>query len=284
MTRVTRIPWLATFVLSVGATPLCAQTVGAHLVSAVPVISPPWRSLADTSGPSWMRPIASALVPGTGQLLGRKDRGVAYLVVEAFLITRFYAFTSEARRERQRYRDLAYTVARAGFDRSSRDTSFAYFEQLTKFNESGPFNTAPGPELLPPTDETTFNGSIWALARRTFFPDPDDPPPPDSPEYQRALQFYYQRAAGVGWEWSWTNASLEHELYRRSIRQSDTAFRRASQQLGLILANHVVSAVDVFMTERLAKRAPALRFETTLAPDRAGAELPEVRVGVRVEF
>ncbi len=36
-------------------------------------------------------PMASLVLPGTGQLMTRTDRGVLYLVAEAFLLTRFFS-------------------------------------------------------------------------------------------------------------------------------------------------------------------------------------------------
>ncbi|NIM48185.1 MAG: hypothetical protein GTO22_02835 [Gemmatimonadales bacterium] len=207
----------------------------------------------DSGGASWLRPIASALMPGAGQFISGHDRGAIYLVVEALLVTRFIIFHNEGRRERDRFRELAFTVARAPFTPTVRDTVFEYFEQLGKFIESGGFDTDTGPNLVPPTDERTFNGSIWALAQRIFFADPDNPPDPDSEEFRRALKFYEQRAVGPNFQWSWRNAGLEQDLFRRSIRQSDEAFRRATQQLGLLLANHLLSALDAFISQRLSQ-------------------------------
>jgi hypothetical protein len=56
-------------------------------------------------------------------------------------------------------------------------------------------------------------------------------------------------------------------VFRESIRRSDTAFRRAQNQVGLLLANHVVSAVDALISSRLAAAAgrPA-EVHTSLGP------------------
>lgn len=201
--------------------------------------------------PAWLPPVASAVVPGSGQLLMGQGRGAVYLALEGVLLIRYFTFQADGRRESDRYRDLAFSVARAPFDPSVRDTVFEYFEQMGKYVESGPFDTDPGPGLVPPTDERTYNGAIWALARNTFFADPDAAPDVDSEEYQRALEFYRSRAIGPGFLWSWRNAGLEQDLYRQSIHLSDDGFRRATQQLGLLLANHLISAVDAFVTGRL---------------------------------
>ncbi|MBE0591666.1 MAG: hypothetical protein IH616_04620 [Gemmatimonadales bacterium] len=240
--------------------------VGALTVTAMPVLTQQlpaaWQAVArptaaaDSSAsgarpPVWLPPAASAVVPGSGQLLQGQSRGAIYLAVEGLLLVRFFSFQTEGRRESDRYRDLAFAVARAPFEPSVRDTVFEYFEQMGRYVESGPFDSDPGPGLVPPTDERTYNGNIWALARSTFFTNPDSIPDVESEEYQRALQFYRSRAIGTEFLWSWRNAGLEQDLYRQSIRRSDEGFRRATEQLGLLLANHLISAVDAFVTGRL---------------------------------
>lgn len=211
--------------------------------------SPPL--LADAARAAWVRPIASLLVPGTGQLLGGRSRGAVYLVAEALLITRALTLNSEGRRDQERYRELATVVARAPFDPVLQDTVFEYFEQMGRWVESGPYDTDAGPLLVPPEDERTYNGQIWALAKTTFFADPDNAPPTDSPEYQRAMAFYAARAVGPNFRWSWRNAGLDQDLYVQTIRASDEAFRGATTTLGILLVNHLLSAVDAFITERL---------------------------------
>jgi len=207
---------------------------------------PPLRRL-----PGWVTPIASAILPGSGQLLQGQSRGAIYIALEGLLLARFFSFQADGRRESDRYRNLAFDVARAPFGPVARDTVFEYFEQMGRYVESGPFDADPGPGFEPPIDERTYNGNIWALARQTFFPDPDSVPDVESEEYQRALEFYRSRAIGEGFLWSWRNAGLEQDLYRQSIAGSDEGYRRATQQLGLLLANHLISAVDAFVTGRL---------------------------------
>ncbi len=205
----------------------------------------------DSTGPTWVPTASSLIIPGSGQLMLGQERGAIYLVVEAFLLARLFRFYSEGSSESDRYRELAFTVARARYNPTVLDTSFTYYETLQDFRESGAFDTDPGPDLVPPLDERTFNGSIWALARETFFVNPDSIPDPTSAEYQRALDFYRRRAVGPNFLWSWRDAGLEQDLYSQSIRQSDEAFRRATTQLGLLLVNHLLSAIDAFITTRV---------------------------------
>jgi hypothetical protein len=262
-----------------------AQRPTGHSVAAI-LLDGGEHQDAEQRRPSsrWLRPVASAVLPGAGQLLGGQDRGVLYLAAEVVLVATYFGARSEGRRERNRFRDLAFTVARAPFEPMLRDTVFEYFEQLEKFNESGPLDVDPGPGFVPPTDERTYNGQIWALARQTFFADPDDPPDPESEEFLRALEFYRSRAVGPNFFWSWRDAGLEQDLYRQSIRQSDAAFRRATQRLGLILVNHLLSTVDAFISERLSRRRRPTRVQALIWSLPGGADGIGAGVVIDVAF
>jgi hypothetical protein len=189
-----------------------------------------------------------------GQLLGGSERGALYLAAEALFLTRFLALQHDAATDAQQYRTLAFQVARGAFSPEVRDTVFEYFEAMSKYIESGPFDMDPGPDLVPPWDERTFNGRIWLLARQTYFANPDSIPPPTSAEYLQALDFYRRRAVGPNFRWSWRGAAIEQDLFRQTIRSSDQAYRRARDQLGLLLANHLLSAVDALVATRLRGR------------------------------
>lgn len=240
--------------------------------------------LTDPAKAAWVRPIASLLVPGAGQLLGGRARGAVYLVAEALLITRTLSLDSEGRREQDRYRELAWVVARGQFQPVDQDTVFEYYEQVGRYVESGPFDTDPGPGFAPPTDTRTYNGQIWQLARTTYFPDPDNEPPPESAEYKRAMAFYQSRAIGPNFQWSWRNAGLEQDLYRQTIAASDEAFREATTTLGLLLANHLLSAVDAFVSERLSRPDRPVTIRTALRspPHRGGS--PAVTAAVSIAW
>jgi len=253
--------WLAALVL---ASPAAAQEPAPPpRADSVPPGPPPPRRPPSVV----LRPLASLLVPGTGQLLAHQDRGAVYLAAEIYLVSRFLQLDREAGREAGRFQTLAYDIARRSVAPTRRDTVFEYYEQMERFVESGRYDADPGAAFVPETDAGTYNGSVWLLARRTFWEDPDVPPDPTSPQYWRALQFYQARAVGPGFLWTWRDHSLEHAVFRESIRRSDTAFRRAQNQIGLLLANHVVSAVDAIISSRLAAVAgrPAA-VHTTLGP------------------
>ena len=244
-----------------------------------------WPFLSDSSRARWVRPAASLVLPGAGQLLGGSERGALYLVVEAMLLTRFVALQHDGSQDAEQYRNLAFSVARGAYSPGVRDTAFEYFEAMGKYIESGPYDLDPGPDLLPPWDERTFNGRIWLLARQTFFADPDSIPAPSSVEYLQALDFYRRRAVGPDFRWSWRGAALEQDLFRQSIRSSDQAFRRARAQLGLLLANHLLSAIDALVTSRLGSRpgVQSLSGDVRLGRALVGGH-PPVVVTLRARF
>jgi len=227
--------------------------------------------LVDTTAapppPKAFRPLASLLVPGAGQLMGGQDRGAVYLATEIYLVSRFIQLDREASRDARQFHALAFDIARRAFNPTSRDTVFEYYEQMERFAESGRYNADTGTGFKPEIDTRTYNGSVWLLARRTVWPDPDVPPDPTTELYWRAVDFYKARAVGPGYQWSWRDHSLEHEVFKETIRRSDDGFRRAQNQVGLLLANHVVSAVDALISSRLAAVAgrPA-SLHTTVGP------------------
>jgi hypothetical protein len=226
----------------------------------------------------WVRPVASLIVPGTGQLLAGQDRGAVYIAAEIFLLSRYVELSSQGDGAAEHYRDLAFEVARRGYAPARRDTVFEYFEQMQHFTASGEYDNDPGTAFVPEPDPATYNGSVWLLARRTFWADPDSTPDPASTEYQQAVQFYVARAVGPDFRWSWRDAPLEQQAFGETIRESDGAFREAQTYLGLLLANHLVSAVDAFISSRLAQGLgrPA-RLETVLGP--GGTAVVGLRIG-----
>jgi hypothetical protein len=205
----------------------------------------------ETPARVFMRPLASLLVPGTGQLLAHQDRGAVYLAAEVYLLSRALQLNHEAVTLELRYQNLAFDVARRPFGPIKRDTLFRYYEQMERLVESGAYDAGPGPAFVPESDPRTNNGAVWLLARRTFWKDPNVPPDPTSPQYLRALEFYQTHAVTPNFLWSWRNHSLEYEVFRDYFRRSDSEFRRAQNQLGLLLANHLLSAVDALISARL---------------------------------
>jgi len=200
----------------------------------------------------WVRPLASLLVPGSGQLLGGRDRGMVYLAAEVWFIARALALSAEGRRERDAFVTLGYDVARAQFSPYRLDGPWEYYEAMSHWVESGQYSLSASGPTQPETDTLTYNGAMWLLARRNYLANPDSIPPPTDPSYQAALAFYQSRAFGAAFRWSWKDARLEMDTYAQTIRSSDNDFRDATTYLGAILLNHLASAVDAFITLRVA--------------------------------
>ncbi len=202
--------------------------------------------------PAWTAPIASGLVPGAGQAVLHQQRFLAYLALEGFVWLQYFKDERDWREQRAAYQDLAAQVARSPFVSNAPVGNWAYYEEMEHFLESGVYSvTGSTTNVQPETDETTYNGAMWLLARQNFWPNPSAAPPVNSTQYQQALAFYESRAVQPQFRWSWRNAQLEQDLYRWTINKANDAVRRATSDLGIILANHVLSAVDAFATWRL---------------------------------
>jgi len=263
MPRVSRcVVALLALVMAAGARGARAQSLGAAS-AGVARLSP--ARLDDggsrTTSPAGRRleeaerrrlaPLASLLLPGTGQALLHQDRFVAYLAVEAWAVLEFANQRTEARRQQTRYRDLARDVARALYGPSRPVGAWAYYESMEHYVESGVFDRLPGGDVDPELDVQTYNGAMWQLARQTFWTDPTIPPLSSTAEYRNAMNFYLDRAVRAEYRWSWRDAQLEQDIYVRTIRRSNTAYSKARNALGLVIANHLLSSVDAFVTLRI---------------------------------
>jgi hypothetical protein len=217
----------------------------------------PWRPerTSQDSPPAEPAPLwaiaASALLPGAGQFMLGVDRFVPYLAVETYSWIQYTTHSRDARAARAAYRELASRIARSRFALVRPVGSFEYYERMEHFLESGRFDLVAGGVLDPETDSTTYNGSVWLLARRTFWPDVNVMPDTSSREWKAAIDLYVRRAYDQPFRWSWRNAQLEYDEFRRLIRRSNDAHRKAFQDLGVVLANHVLSTVDAYITVRL---------------------------------
>jgi hypothetical protein len=199
----------------------------------------------------WVAPVLSAALPGAGQGLLRQQRGIVYAAAEVYFLVRLVESGRDAGRQRDAYRTIARTVARASFPGERPDADWAYYERLQHFLESGAYNRTPGAGFTPEADAATFNGAVWRLARETFWRDPAVAPDTASEAYRRAVAFYQARAVGDAFRWSWRDAQLEQDAYRRAIDRSNDAARQAKQLAGLLLANHALSLVDAYVNVRL---------------------------------
>jgi len=205
-------------------------------------------------GPEWSF-LLSAVIPGAGQYARGQKRWVAYIAGE---IAGWYLVLDrrhDGRGFRDRYREIAWSVAREGLSEGPRtDGDFHYYETMSKWAQSGAFDQEPGLEgIQPETDPTAYNGYIWGLATDIFFPADGSEPQPGDPIYERAMAYYVERAYSERFLWSWAGGSEEWTRYGETITESDDRFREATLLTGLVVANHFLSAVDAFVSARLSE-------------------------------
>lgn len=261
-------------------TALPGQAQPARVTLDARLVPPATQSAATSPAPA-IAMSASALLPGAGQYLLGSERWVPYIAVELWAWLTWANRRRDGKRLEREYRDLAWSVPRrAGSGGLRRDTVFEYYESMAYFASSGSFDADPQlGGIQPETDPTTYNGDQWALARSLYFPG-GVPFPPGSPEYTRAFQYYLAHAIPASYAWAWGASNLEQQIFRELIAASDGAFRTSRQMLGLILANHFVSAVDALVLARLRRRAEGgtsggvpLELESGMEPGPLGPRL-----------
>ena len=207
-------------------------------------------ALREAGVPPWSI-VLSAILPGSGQAAMGSSRAFAYLTIEAFAWSSFAHHTLQYRRHRDGYRDLAAAVARAPFSEARPNGDFAYYERMTHYEQSGRYDLIAGGGVDPETDTATYNGAVWLLARRTYWRDPSMTPDTSSIEWTRAVAFYQSRAYDQLYRWSWTDAPREYAEFRSLIGESNDANRLAMLDLGVVIANHVLSTIDAYIVVRL---------------------------------
>ncbi|CAN5850343.1 hypothetical protein BH23GEM9_BH23GEM9_05030 [soil metagenome] len=274
--RVRPAPGLLLAALLLMGTPAGAA---AQRTSEPPVpVEPDLRPQAQDVPPVSPVFLASAVIPGAAQWLMGDDRWVPYLATELWAVVSYMQQRRSARELEQRYRDLAWQVARRP-DRPDvrRDTVFEYYETMAHYPSSGSHMPGGAPETQP----GTFNGEIWKLARALYFPG-GEAAAPGTPAYEQAVAYYQSRAIPPGYGWAWGASNLEQQVFADLITESDAAFRSATRYIGLLLANHITSAVDALVTARLRQLAgQGVRIEST--PHRDGNDF-RMEYGVRLRF
>lgn len=198
-----------------------------------------------------LAPLASAVVPGLGQAMLGQDRTAAYLAAEIYLWAQYMTYRSELLEQRRAYRDLARGVARVTLSPTGPDGDWDYYEVMARWLESGAYSRAEAGPFIPESDTATYNGWMWTRAQRLYGIDPAQPAPTGSAGYARAVAYYQAHAVTDAQRWSWRNALLERDLYRRAIGLANDSFRRATLARSALIANHLLSTVDAFTTWRL---------------------------------
>jgi hypothetical protein len=214
---------------------------------------------------------SSLVLPGMGQLILGQRRWTAYAGIELAGWLVHLERLREGRRLRRTYRDLAWIAAR-GMTQPREEGGWEYYEALGSWHRSGAFDADGGqPGVQPEMDRESFNGAIWELARDLYLPEGAGPTPP---AYERALDYYRTRAIQPDFLWDWTGREENLVLYRDLIDDSDEALRTATVVFGAVVANHLFSAVDAFVSSRLGRTSPVS----------AAAQWREVPAGTALEW
>lgn len=190
-------------------------------------------------------PLASLALPGSGQLLLGHDRWIGYLAVEVLAWLQYSKDIADRAAQEHAYKDLARRVARAGFTRTFPDADWLYYEWMRDRLESGRFSLNPAGPTVPETDTSTYNGNRWVIAQTT------------QPTTELALEQYEREAIRPEYQWSWRNAQLQYDIYKRTTDKRNDAARAAVKDLLVIGANHFLSMIDAFTTFRLEARREA---------------------------
>jgi hypothetical protein len=190
-------------------------------------------------------PLVSAALPGSGQWLLGQNRSLAYLAVEAVAWWRYTTDIRERSLQVERFKDIARRVARAQFSPAPPDSDWQFYEMMRDYDESGQYSMSATGPIVPETDAKTFNGSRWALAQAT------------NSTYADALAEYERTAVKPDFRWSWKNARLQQDIFKRTTEKRNDADRAATRDLIVIGVNHIISMVDAFTTMRLQVRAEA---------------------------
>lgn len=248
---VTRII-LACLVLAGAPSRLGAQSPGPRSRTVWPALQqavPTWSPQEFVSLSPGLATGASLILPGTGQLLLGKRRWVLFAGLELLGWLVHLDQRRDGHRLRTEYVDMAWMVARSGDVQPGSEGDFEYYERLASWSRSGNWDADPARAgVQPEADAETFNGAAWALAQDIFLP----PGAGEShPAFAKALEFYEGRAYPPGLLWDWTGKDASLEEYRNLIKRSDESLRTASVVLGAVVANHLLSAVDAFVSSHL---------------------------------
>ena len=217
----------------------------------------------EAESPALAPTFLSLVVPGVGQHMLGQQRKWIYGAIEVLGWVAFLERRSAGSEYRDRYRDFAWTQGRLQSGPRA-DGDFDYYETLSKWNSSGTYDADSGlPGVQPEMDAATYNGSIWALASQIFIPG-GGPVPETDPAFQDALGYYAERAYPTEFLWDWSPVPGGREELGGLIEDSDDRFRQATTALGAVIANHLVSAVDAYLSTR--SRAMPARFSIVPAP------------------
>lgn len=222
-----------------------AQAPHARVLWAPAAVAFPQEAPAPSLAPTFL----SLALPGAGQHVLGQRRKWAYAALEVVGWAVFLERRSAGREYRERYRDYAWDFGRLQSGQRV-DGDFEYYETLSKWDASGAFDADAGlAGIQPEMDPATYNGSIWSLASQIYIPG-GGPVPETDPSYRSALAYYVLRAYGTQFLWDWTGVPGGKAELASRIEAADERFRQATTAIGVVIANHIISAGDAFLSSR----------------------------------
>lgn len=254
-------------VVLTGASDVHAQHAKAGLPTAL-------RSAQGGSGAGHV--LAAAVLPGAAQFEGgRYLSGALLLAVEIGGWWVHLDARDTRDRSRDAYRQLAWEVARGEIEPRI-DPSFEYYEDLINWSRSGAFDSdALVAGLQPERDPDTFNGRQWELAAAIFL-EGEVGAAPTAIGYGSALEYYRDRAWGDDFGWDWAGDASAQLRFGELIDEADGAARRASVTAGVVIANHLLSAVEAFVSHRLGME----QIDMRMAPHRGHPGRSQLHISI----
>ena len=187
-----------------------------------------------------LAPLASVIIPGSGQLIQGRNRALIYFAVEAVGWWKLARDVQDRADQTADYKDLARRVARANFSPNGPDGPWQYYEAMRDFPESGEYSTVDeSVGFVPETRPDTYNGDKWVRARAT------------TETYDEALALYKQLAYKQDMLWSWRNAGIHYNAFIRSTEAKNAANSAVDFDMAVLVLNHLISMIDSYSVFRL---------------------------------
>lgn len=212
-----------------------------------------------------VRLLLGVLIPGLPQMLDGHHRAWAYFAAEGVAVGGLVLLNTRGKSFENRYVNLA-RAARGNFvypgmrNNPTEDIDLMapgygeYYEDLLKWPSSGDYDNDPNQAgMQPETDPRTYNGHQWEIAKINNYTGTNGglPAPLSSAEEQAALDAYLVQVYNRELNWDWTGLETENEEYHRLFDRSEGSYRNRNKFTGLLVANHLVSMLDVLITQRL---------------------------------
>ncbi len=215
--------------------------------------------------PSGAKIALAALVPGLPQIIEGKRRGWAYVAAEGVSIAGMVYFNAQAHDRQARFRAIAREARRnfvlSGLRNNPEEVTDPlsggfgeYYEDLTKWASSGDYDNDPSLDgIQPETDTRTYNGHQWEIAKINNYTGTSGgiPVAKSAEEEARALEAYKEAVYPLQYNWDWTGIEGSQDLYHDVFNSNDVSYRRRNRFTTILLANHIVSAIDMLVLEKL---------------------------------